>query len=89
MKKMPVILLVLLSLLLTASALLPAAAEIDWWAFGGGGGSVSQGTRTLDGVVGQGMVGLERGAGKDLCSGYLCTSAGFTLFLPLATRNTP
>jgi hypothetical protein len=89
MKKMPVIFLVLLSLLLTASALLPAAADIDWWAFGGGGSSVSQGARTLDSVVGQGMVGSERGAGKDLCSGYLCSSAGFTLFLPLATRNTP
>ena len=87
MNKTHLLLLICLAFFLVAAMLVPTTPAIEWRHIGGGGSSVSQGDRVLDGVVGQGVIGLSNQADKDLCSGYLCTPATRSVFLPVVMRN--
>jgi len=89
MKKSTRYLLALLALLLTTAMLLAASPAIDWWAFGGGGGRLTQGDLVLEAVAGQGVVEHSSQSRLELCSGFLCQQAGFSVYLPLVHTNTP
>lgn len=89
MKKSTRYSLALLALLLTTAMLLAAAPAIDWWAFGGGGGRLTQGDLVLEAVAGQSVVEHSSQERLELCSGFLCQQAGFSVFLPLVHYNTP
>jgi hypothetical protein len=87
MHKTHLLLLICLAFFLIAATLIPTAPAIEWWNIGGGGGSISQDITQLDAVIGQGVLGFESQAGKEICSGYLCEPAIASVFLPMVVRN--
>jgi hypothetical protein len=63
-------------------------AGIDWDVIGGGGGHTEAGMYTLDGTIGQPVVGMAANGGAELCSGFWCgVIGGHRIFLPLVLRN--
>jgi hypothetical protein len=61
---------------------------IDWYVIGGGGGTATGGIYTLNGTIGQPVVGIHSSADHDLCSGFWClVLEQFNVFLPLILRN--
>ena len=60
---------------------------IDWNVIGGGGGRAEAGIYTLDGTIGQAVVGTATDTGLELCSGFWCGVAECKIYLPLVLRN--
>lgn len=69
-------------LLLSGVALAAAQQNIDWWVMGAGGGQAQGGVYTLDGTVGQAVVGQDSAADYDLCAGYWCGAHTAATYLP-------
>jgi hypothetical protein len=65
-----------------------AAQGIGWWVLGSGGGPSSGGTITLDGTLGQPVVGVSTNGVTTLSAGYWFAGhvSGNTSFLPLIMR---
>ena len=75
-------------LIAAATQAAPDAAGVDWWVIGGGGGSAAGGGITLDGTIGQAVVGVNGSAPYELCSGFWCgTAVQYRIYLPLVLRN--
>ncbi len=89
--------LVLLGGLLLASVVLaaPTAPTLDRYVIGGGGGLTEVGIYTLEGTIGQALVGANSTAPFDLCSGFWCgldvdyTPFSYYISLPLVLRQSP
>jgi hypothetical protein len=81
------------SLLLVGTALAQGTPSIDWWVIGGGGGSVTVGSTSLGGTIGQGLVGVDSNTPYELCSGFWCGAGGgpdqYEIFLPVILRQYP
>jgi hypothetical protein len=86
--KLAISLLIVCALLLMGSALrAPSAPSIIWQVLGGGGGRLASGSVTLEGTVGQPVVGFVNQSPVNLCSGYWCgTEPGYQRFLPFVRR---
>jgi hypothetical protein len=72
----------------------PSAAAIDWWYIGGGGGNDTVGVSSLDGMVGQSVIGMDSEGVCDLCAGFLCGITtltdlvyDFEVYLPIVIRD--
>ena len=69
----------------------PAQYEMDWWTVDGGGGTLSGGTYSLSGTVGQADVGpAMEGGPYRLVAGYWYGAAAeqsYKLYLPSMLRN--
>jgi hypothetical protein len=75
-------------LLLGGVALADGPPAADWDVIGGGGGHAEAGIYTLDGTIGQPVVGPAEGTGYELCSGFWCGAAvEHNLYLPLILKN--
>jgi len=90
MKKMKILGLSLLVLLLVlvigvSSATLGVTYDIDWWVFSGGGEPSSAGNLTLDGSLGQSVIGNSSSADYELDAGYWLRGV-YKIFLPLVMR---
>ena len=83
------IILALAALLLLASvALASSTPSVDWWVIDGGGGHAEAGNYTLDGTVGQSVVGGGSNAPYELYSGLWCMAwAEYKIYLPVVLRN--
>ena len=80
--------LLLGSLLLTAVVLAGGGYTLSWNVLGGGGGSIGSGGITLDGTIGQPVVGQASGASYTLCAGFWCGAAGeYRVYLPVVLRG--
>lgn len=91
MKKMKILALSLAVLLLilgigVSSAVLTATYDIDWWVFSGGGAPSSVGNVTLDGSLGQSIIGNSSSANYELDAGYWLRGV-YEVFLPLVLKN--
>jgi hypothetical protein len=61
---------------------------IDWHVIGGGGRHGEAGTYSLDGTIGQAIVGTASDTGSELCSGFWCSMAvKYKIYLQLVLRN--
>jgi hypothetical protein len=70
----------------------PTALDISWWTVDGGGGTLSDGTFSLSGTVGQSEAGAAlENDGYSLVGGYWYGAGEeeqwYTLFLPAVIRN--
>jgi hypothetical protein len=80
-------------LLLTGTALASNSGTLtlEWYVIGGGGGHSAALPYTLDGTVGQAVVGTIILAGPyDHCAGFWCWAWDFerkNMYLPLVLRN--
>ena len=60
------------------------ASEISWYVIGGGGGLAESDGYTLNGTIGQPLVGRSSNNDSDLCSGFWCMSLQWIkIFLPI------
>ena len=81
------VLIVLLTLVVTP-VMAAGIMEIDWYVIGSGGGTATGGNYTLNGTIGQPVVGLSSSADLDLCSGFWCKLLEhYKIFLPQILRN--
>ncbi len=82
---------VLLVSLLLAGAVLAQAAEVNWWVIAGGGGRDTNGSVTLDSVVGQWVSGSDTTGSTQVNAGFLITAGGagptHRIFLPLVLKS--
>jgi len=67
-----IVVLAVLLLLAVTSAFAMSTYHLSWYAVSGGGGHVSGGHFTMDGTLGQPVVGNSSGGSYGLCSGYQC-----------------
>jgi hypothetical protein len=74
-------------LLLGGLALTNGTSGIEWDVIGGGGGHAEAGIYTLDGTIGQAVVGTATDTGSELCSGFWCRVVEYRIYLPLVLRN--
>jgi hypothetical protein len=65
----------------------PQASEIVRSVISGGGGQLEQSPYTLDGTIGQAVVGQAANSPYELCSGFWCGTEGYKVYLPLVLRN--
>ena len=70
----------------------PQAAEIVRSVIGGGGGRLEQGAYTLNGTIGQPVVGTSSQSPYGLCAGFWCVGGGssssdYEVYLPFALQN--
>ncbi len=80
--------LLLGSLLLTTATLAGGSHTLSWSVLGGGGGSVGSGGITLDGTIGQPVVGQVGAPSYALCAGFWCGVAGeYRVYLPVVLRG--
>lgn len=94
MRKLTVITITLALLLGLAAGIARAGSSahyaVNWQVLAGGGGPVATGGVSLNGTLGQPVVGPAAGGGVTLGAGYWCgsssRSAGFELYLPLILR---
>jgi hypothetical protein len=88
-KKSMLLAVLLLSCLLVAGvAQAYRAAAADWWVIGGGGDHLATAPYTLDGTVGQGIVGAVSQMPYELCTGFWCGAEGtYRVYLPLVVRQ--
>jgi hypothetical protein len=85
-------LLILVTFLLLAGTVLASnGPEIPRYVIGSGGGHVEAGNSTLDGTIGQAVVGVVSHAPYELCSGFWCRGAvvEYKIYLPIILRNYP
>jgi hypothetical protein len=76
-------------LLLTGVVVANGTPAIDWDVIGGGGGHAEASIYSLDGAIGQALVGTATDTGSELCSGFWCgASVEYRIYLPLVLRNT-
>ncbi len=62
--------------------------DLPWSVLGGGGGSLGNGGITLDGTVGQPVVGQVSASSYALCTGFWCGAAGeYRVYLPVVLRE--
>jgi hypothetical protein len=77
--------------LLAGTALAQGNPTIDWWVIGGGGGSASNGGTSLDGTIGQPVVGSNTSGSTQLDSGFWGGAVGgldeYKVYLPLILRQ--
>jgi hypothetical protein len=94
-RKWMILAALLASLALTAIVVAaPSSHSVDWWVIGGGGGSGTAGDTTLDGTIGQWMVGSSTSGSTQLGSGFwgggeLVYPPSHVIYLPLVLRNAP
>lgn len=64
-------------------------AAVDWAVLGAGGGHTETAPyNSLDGTIGQPVVGTAIDTGSELCSGFWCgVGAAYDIYLPLVLRN--
>ncbi len=75
-------------LLLAGAALAQGTLAIPWSVIGGGGGHAKAGAISLDGTLGQPVVGQIGNLPHALCAGYWCgAGAEYRIYLPLVLRN--
>ena len=90
MKRKPVISVILVCSLLADSTVWAStkAPVILSSVLGSGGGQVSIGSVTLDGTIGQSVVGVVTQSGKEVCSGFWCDLPATLqkLWLPLVRK---
>jgi hypothetical protein len=87
-KRWMILSVLVVSLLLTGVAVAANGHSIDWWTIGGGGGSDATGGTTLDGTVGQAVVGTDSNGAHELCAGFWCgTQAAYRIYLPMVLRD--
>ena len=61
---------------------------IDWSVIGGGGGHAETAPYTLDGTIGQAMVGMVSNGPYELCSGFWCLAlTEYKIYLPLILNH--
>jgi hypothetical protein len=75
--------------LLAGTALAQGTPTIDWWVVGSGGGSASNGT-SLDGTIGQSLVGSNEYGTTQLDSGFwggASGTGGSKIYLPVIYRQ--
>ena len=97
MKRKWMILVALIASLLLAGIAVaaPSGHSVDWWVMGGGGGSGSAGNISLNGTVGQAVVGVDGSGDYVVCAGFWyglgpCGEPpGFSVYLPTVLRNAP
>ncbi len=87
--KRTLILFALAALLVTGIAMAGnSTPTVDWWVIGGGGGHQESGICSLDGTIGQPLVGTVSNTPYDLCTGFWCgTFAEHRIYLPIVLRN--
>jgi hypothetical protein len=89
--RISILLILLTVLLLTSTALsasnAPSALEVQRYVIAGGGGHSEAGGLTLDGTVGQAVVGTTGQGTFDLCSGFWCGMGTYKLYIPLALQD--
>ncbi len=85
------VLLTLVALLVLAGVVLalapPPAPQIDWWVISAGGGHAEAGIYTLDATVGQTVTGVASAGNSELCAGFWCAAAEYTVYLPAIMKN--
>ena len=89
--KATLLVVVLFCGLLAAGAVLASGTPtIERYVVGGGGGHAEVPPYTLDGTLGQALVGLAGDEPYGLCSGFWCEGWGrYRVYLPLAVRGSP
>ena len=81
------VLIVLITLVVTP-VMAAGIMEIDRYVIGSGGGTATGGDYTLNGTIGQPVIGSANHADLELCSGFWCKVADhFKTILPLILRN--
>ena len=60
---------------------------VDWWVFASGGAPSSGGSISMNGTLGQPVVGQSSGGSVLLGAGYWVASAENAVYLPLVLRN--
>jgi len=82
--------------LLALPVMAAGTPAIDWWLIGGGGGHAENAPYTVDGTIGQPVVGTTTDTGYELCSGFWCgvveaapPPLGYTIYLPIILKNYP
>ena len=75
-------------------ALATAATTIDWWTVGSGGGGSSAGGISLNGTIGQPLVGNNTAGNIEACSGFWECGGALalapsppSLYLPVVLKN--
>jgi hypothetical protein len=80
------VLAVLVTLLVTP-VLAGETSEINWYVIGGGGGPAGSSVYTLNGTIGQPLVGLSNNNNSELCSGFWCLSLQWIkIYMPAILR---
>ena len=86
-RKRNILILVLVGSLMVVSVVLaaPAAINLGRTVIGGGGGHSEVGIYSLDGTIGQAVVGTQNRAAFHLCSGFWCglVTTAHNIYLPL------
>lgn len=89
--RISILLILLTILLLTTTALsasnAPSALEMQRYVIASGGGHSETGGLTLDGTVGQAVVGTTTQGTFDLCSGFWCGTGTYRSYLPLVLHE--
>jgi|YNPBryulayer2012_1023412.scaffolds.fasta_scaffold00493_10 hypothetical protein len=82
------ILILLLTVAIGVSAQTGDSYDLTWSTIGSGGGHAEAGSYTLDGTIGQPIVGQVASHPYDLCVGFWCGGVtGLRLYLPLVLRS--
>jgi hypothetical protein len=89
MKKQYWIALAVGLILVLMSAIVVLAIDgtaLDWWVVAGGGSPSSADSITMNGTLGQPVVGQSSGGDVSLETGYWGAGAEYLIYLPLVTR---
>jgi hypothetical protein len=83
------VLVACLAVAIPVLAQVSANYDLSWHVIGGGGGRMMGTQHTLQGTIGQPVIGPEAGSGHTLCSGFWCGAAdtGYWVYLPLVLRD--
>ncbi len=87
MKRMALFATALALLMLAGTALAQGTTAIPWSVLGGGGGHTEAGGISLDGTIGQPIVGTVSQGNYELCAGFWCGTAQYLVYLPLVMRG--
>jgi hypothetical protein len=92
MVKKRFLVILLLSLLALAPTLVGAARsaatlEINRWVIASGGAQVEAGQYTLDGAVGQALVGDTAYTPYQICAGFWCGTGIYDVYLPVVIQS--
>ena len=76
--------------LMSEALAIPTATTVERWVIAAGGGHAEAAPYSLDGTIGQAVVGSSNQASYGLCSGFWCGVRGYlgeSVFLPVVVRN--
>ena len=76
--------------LMSEAMAVPTATTVEQWVVAAGGGHVEAAPYSLDGTVGQAVMGTASQTPYGLCSGFWCGvygARGEQVFLPVVVRN--